>query len=126
MAAGLHQQRQDTRSLPFFLLEMRKRIFVRFYTTDITMATFLGRPPRISKRFCAMELPMDLDEAALSLSGSALEKEIEKMDTDGWNTRGQVHTGTVLRWAVMTSMIREDILELLLSRAKVDVLQLAE
>ncbi|EFX04846.1 c6 zinc finger domain containing protein [Grosmannia clavigera kw1407] len=123
LAAGLHQKPQDAPNVPFFLLEMRKRIFVRFYSTDITMATFLGRPPRISKRFCTVDLPSDLNETVLSLRGPALETELQKLNADGWNTTGQIHSGTVQRWAMTTSMIREDVLELLLGHGKADVVQ---
>lgn len=87
------------------------------------MATFLGRPPRISKRFCTVDLPSDLNEAVLSLRGAALENELQKLNADGWNTTGQINSGTVQRWAMTTSMIREDVLELLLGHGKADVVQ---
>lgn len=120
LAAGLHQRAQDGHNLPLFLVEMRKHIFVRLYTTDITIATFLGRPPRLSKKFTTVDYPADIDEAILSGSALDLELELKKPTRDGWSVEGKARSGAVLRWAMITSMIREEILELLLSHATPD------
>ncbi|KAJ5158838.1 Peptidase M19 renal dipeptidase [Penicillium coprophilum] len=114
LAAGLHESIQEACDIPFFLLEVRKRIFSRLYSIDISLATFLGRPPRMSKNFCRINLPLDIDENCYSLSDSALSAELEKLDHAGWNSEGHIRLSAVMRWSTVTAMIREETLELLL------------
>jgi hypothetical protein len=98
------------------LIQLRKRIFARIYGSDISFAVFLGRPPRVSKRFCFTNMPLDLEEDAYDLVGDALEQELSHLDPNGWNTRGTVRKSAVARWSMITSMIKEDTLEVLLGR----------
>lgn len=123
LAAGLHENAREGHNVPFFLIEIRKRIFARLYGIDIGLATFLGRPPRISKRFCSINLPLDLDEDVFFLSGEALDRELVHLDQNGWNTQGHVRTTAVMRWSIITAMIREDTLELLLGQNIPDMQQ---
>ncbi|KAI3129358.1 transcriptional regulator family: Fungal Specific TF [Penicillium roqueforti] len=116
LAAGLHESIQEARDVPFFLVELRKRIFSRLYSIDISLATFLGRPPRMSKKFCCINLPLDIDEKCYSLSETALSRELEDIDHAGWNSQGHIRPSAVMRWSTITAMIREETLELLLGR----------
>lgn len=77
----------------------------------------------MSKRFCCINFPLDLDEDASFLTGESLDRELAKLDQNGWNTRGHVRTSAVMRWSIITSMIREDTLELLLGRNAPDIPQ---
>lgn len=115
-ANGLHETVKEGQHLPFFLIQLRKCIFARIYGSDISFAVFLGRPPRVSKRFCFTNIPLDLDEEAYHLVGDALDQELSRLDPNGWNTRGKVRKSAVTRWSMITSMIREETLELLLAR----------
>ncbi|KAJ5383022.1 transcriptional regulator family: Fungal Specific TF [Penicillium concentricum] len=114
LAAGLHESIQEARDMPFFLVEVRKRIFSRLYSIDISLATFLGRPPRMSKKFCCINLPLDIDEKCYSMSGPTLDRELERLDQAGWNSQGHIRASAVMRWSTITAMIREETLELLL------------
>ena len=116
LAAGLHENVQEGHNVPFFLVEVRKRIFARLYGIDISLATFLGRPPRMSKRFCCINFPLDLDPEAYCIGGEALDRELSNLDANGWNTQGHIRTSAVMRWSIVTAMIREDTLELLLGQ----------
>ena len=116
LAAGLHESIQEARDVPFFLVELRKRIFSRLYSIDISLATFLGRPPRMSKKFCCINLPLDIDEKCYSLSETALSRELKDIDHAGWNSQGHIRPSGVMRWSTITAMIREETLELLLGR----------
>lgn len=115
-ADGLHETVKEGQHLPFFLIQLRKRIFARVYGSDISFAVFLGRPPRVSKRFCFTNMPLDLDEDAYELVGDTLDQELSHLDQNGWNSRGVVRKSAVVRWSMITSMIREDTLEVLLGR----------
>lgn len=114
---------QTGHGLPFFLVELRKRIFARLYGSDISLATFLGRPPRMSRRFCCINYPLDVEQDTYFLTGDALQQALGALDPSGWNTMGHIRQSASLRWSIVTSMIREDALELLLGRNIVETQQ---
>jgi Fungal specific transcription factor domain. len=62
-ALGWHQD--QSKSVQFFLAESRKRLFTAAYRSDKSLASFLGRPPRIPKRYCTLVMPFDLGDADL-------------------------------------------------------------
>ncbi|KAJ5206649.1 Transcription factor [Penicillium cf. griseofulvum] len=45
---GVHRDTASSTPLPRFILESRRRLFAAAYHFDKSIATFLGRPPRIS------------------------------------------------------------------------------
>lgn len=55
VALGYHEL--PSSSIAPFLLNLRQRLFARTYSADKHTALFLGRPPRLSKRFCTFQLP---------------------------------------------------------------------
>uniref|UniRef100_A0A093XMK4 Uncharacterized protein YbbC n=2 Tax=Talaromyces marneffei PM1 TaxID=1077442 RepID=A0A093XMK4_TALMA len=122
-ADGLHETAKEKEYLPFFLTQLRQQIFARIYGSDISFAVFLGRPPRVSKRFCYTSMPLDIEEDTYSLVGEALDQELAHLDRNGWNALGQIRKSAVIRWTMITSMIREDALETLLGRNLTNVLQ---
>lgn len=65
VAMGLHQGIKADDNVPFFLAEMRKRSFIFAYFQEISVASFLGRPPRLSYRYCTLDPPLDLTEKQL-------------------------------------------------------------
>lgn len=65
VAMGLHQGSKADQNVPFFLAELRKRCFLCAYFQDISIASFLGRPPRLLYRYCTLDPPLDLTEEQL-------------------------------------------------------------
>jgi Fungal specific transcription factor domain. len=112
-AYGLHQ---ESTNAPFFLREMRNRVMVAAYTIDKALATFLGRPPLISWRYCDIPMPLDLSWDEISAEPPIRDVAIANLNTDGWNKNGTLHMGTWARLSFLTSVIREKILELSLGR----------
>ncbi|KAH7084001.1 hypothetical protein FB567DRAFT_96175 [Paraphoma chrysanthemicola] len=51
-ALGYHEQLGDITSTPPFLRELRHVVFSRAYSADKNCSIFLGRPPRMLKRYC--------------------------------------------------------------------------
>lgn len=51
---GIHLENRTDAQIPFFLCELRIRLFVICYTMDKFLATFLGRPPKISYRYSVL------------------------------------------------------------------------
>ncbi|RSL88087.1 hypothetical protein CEP51_001930 [Fusarium floridanum] len=85
-AHGLHQKLDGDLHTPLFLIELRKHIFGRVYASDISFAVFLGRPPRVSQRYCIIHRPLDLKADAYEMTGEALEEELAHLDQHEWNT----------------------------------------
>ena len=77
----------------------------------------------MSRRFCCINLPLDIDEGTYHLIGDSLRIELETLDEDGWNKLGHLRMSAVMRWSTLTAMIREDTLELLLGRKVMNVTQ---
>ena len=111
-AQGLHQEGKDTSNLPFWLIEMRRRALGEAYSIDKLLCTFVGRPPRISQRYCTIVPPMDVEYSELLLNDSNLENTISNIDENGWRKSEKVRKSVYQRCIVLSSMLREEILEL--------------
>lgn len=114
VALGLHQGNRVDAETPFFLAELRKKLFISAYGHDKVVATFLGRPPRLSQRYCHMEYPLDLSDDELFLQGDELDAVLSALDEGGWNTSGNLNRATWLRVWFWHCQLREDILEIAL------------
>lgn len=122
IAMGLHQGNHPDANTPFWLTELRKRILVSAYGHDKVAATFLGRPPRLSHRYCKMDMPLDLSDDQLFSEGEELEAALAGLDSNGWNTSSQLCRTTWLRIWLEHCRIREDILEIALGSDEQDVI----
>ncbi len=107
---------------PFFLAELRKRVFISAYGRDKQVASFLGRPPRLSYRYCKMDVPLDLSDEQLFLEGPELTSCLLSLDEDGWNTTGNLYRTTWQRVWFQHCRVREDILEIALGSGDDDMM----
>ncbi|KAF7716511.1 Fungal Zn(2)-Cys(6) binuclear cluster domain-containing protein [Penicillium ucsense] len=113
VAMGLHQEIKADAQVPFFLAELRKRLRSMVYTSEISTATFLGRPPRLSHRYINLDLPLDLTDTQLfSEDPRALATAIAKLDEHGYNRDEKIHLVSWIRPSISFMARREDILEL--------------
>jgi hypothetical protein len=112
LAAGLHQDLKTGENNPFFLVELRKRLFVCAYENDKYTASFMGRPPRLTRQYCQIQLPLDLDDAQLMQDGLDLKNAIETLDNEGWNQNGTIQRCTYARIFASNALITEEILEI--------------
>ncbi|KAK4561393.1 hypothetical protein LTR86_004710 [Recurvomyces mirabilis] len=126
VAMGLHQGNPVDAETPFFLSQLRKKIFVSVYGRDKVIATFLGRPPRLSHRYCKMEIPLDLSDNELFSTAPELELAVSKLDANGWNTSGELSRTTWQRVWFQHCQVREDILEIALGSQMEDITYKAE
>lgn len=126
LAFGLHQEIKVDADTPFFITEFRKKVFVSAYSNDKYMATFLGRPPRLTHRYCRIQLPLDLTDAQIMSDGLDLDNAIGTLDNEGWNQRGTIHRCTFARIVAQNARIREDILEISLGVHEQDIVLRAE
>ncbi len=120
-ALGLHQEPKNDVEIPFFLLEIRRKLFWFSYLLDKNFATFFGRPPMINGKYCSCKMPLDLEESQLALGGEELEQVLGQLDADGWNASGPVVRSSWLRGTIISTKIREEILELSLGPDEADL-----
>jgi hypothetical protein len=115
VAKGLHSEIEVSANVPFWMSELRKRLFAGAYIFDKSLSNFLGRPPRLPRKYCVMQLPLDLEPEHLRLPEAELEDIVNKLDQHGWNTNASLGGMVWIRCHFITSMICEDVLELALA-----------
>lgn len=121
-AGGIHQQNKT--NLPFWLCETRRRCLGIAYALDKSLCMFLGRPPRIAKRYCKIEIPLDLDDRELILEGPALEEVLNNLRPDGWSTKSREGKSPDAGWTrpfIINALIREEVLEICLGPPQDDL-----
>ena len=84
------------------------------FAGDKQLATFIGRPPALSRRHCTCRLPLDLSDSELMSTGDELAGYIAKLDVNGWNRSNKAYPVTYQRAWMLMSQIRDEILELAL------------
>lgn len=110
---GMHQEKRQDAKTPFIVNELRIRLFDVLYGHDKSLSTFLGRPPRLSHRYCVLQLPLDLSDDEMMYEGAELQQALNALD-NGWNTKGCLHRSTWRRVWAAHAQLREDILEIAL------------
>lgn len=118
--ANLHQDIEVNDSTPLFMTELRKRLFVCAYSNDKSTAAFAGRPPKLTRLYCRLQLPLDLTDAQIMSEGSELQSAIEKLDREGWNQDDTVQRSTFARISATNALITEEILEISLGHLPQD------
>lgn len=123
-AFGLHRRAQNLEK-PYSLLyvELQKRIFSSIFGMSITLATFHGRPPSLSRHYLSMELPLDASEEELMMDNEDLIR--PNLCNSGWNLQEKIHPSTMGRAFLVGHLIREEVLEICLG-PKLHPEQLAE
>ncbi|KAE8148251.1 hypothetical protein BDV25DRAFT_141966 [Aspergillus avenaceus] len=102
-ALGYHQQQTESfRSAPRFLRELRQIAFCRTYSADKNVSIFLGRPPRILRKFCHFYLP----GTSMQLAQRASRRPA------GWDPTEKPNFATDSKWAALCGILKEDILDL--------------
>ncbi|KAH7029784.1 uncharacterized protein B0I36DRAFT_205915, partial [Microdochium trichocladiopsis] len=134
-ALGYHQKIETkTPEVPFFLAEFRRTAFAYSYSADKNVAIFLGRPPRISRRFCYFQSPLFYEhlehggagaDDSLSNHGDQLSADIDfeaSRTSFSWKTDTAITYRAFARWSAMCAALKEEILELLNDRKAPDCL----
>lgn len=110
---GLHKEKVVDAKTPFFLCELRIRVFDAIYVHDKYVSTYLGRPPRISYRHCIVQSPADLSDDEVCGDQARLTDAISRLD-NGYATSGRIYRATMRRAQIADFIIREEILEIVL------------
>ncbi|KAF1953467.1 hypothetical protein CC80DRAFT_149754 [Byssothecium circinans] len=109
---NLHEEIRVDDHTPFWMAEIRKRLLCCVYQSDKYSAIYNGRPPRLTRQYCSLQVPLDLSDSQLMLDGPDLEKAIAALDDQGFNRRGAVQRCTLERLFVADALITEEILEI--------------
>ena len=115
--SGFHADRPSRTSLvpPIASTEVRRRIVCQIYVMDKLLATLVGRPPLLTRRFCAITIPLDLDDTALLSDKQTFQKHLLKVDAEGWALNGEIRSTSILRVRTKLALVRDEILEVRLS-----------
>jgi hypothetical protein len=120
LSCNLHQEIKVDDRTPFFMAELRKRLFICAYSNDKFDAAFDGRPPRLTRHYCRLQLPFDLTDIQTMSHGQELEAAVNELDEDSWNQRDTVGRSTFARLSASSALITEEILELSLGNLSLD------
>ncbi|KAI0199431.1 hypothetical protein F4808DRAFT_432462 [Astrocystis sublimbata] len=117
VAMGLHiDVRQGKPRLPFFLEQLRVRVAVGAYTSEISTSSYLGRPPRLSYRYCNLTAPLDIPDVQLVASEGEIARILASLDDNGYNTSGRLSHGTWAKTWLEFAPKREEVLDLALGQ----------
>ncbi|RBR20112.1 uncharacterized protein FIESC28_05391 [Fusarium coffeatum] len=92
-ALGYHQQLESNGPIPPFLKRLRQAVFASSYSTDKNVSIFLGRPPRISRKFCHFR--------QLSL---------DSYYSSEWSPDAKLDLFADARWAALCAILKEEII----------------
>ena len=106
-ALGYHENIDADPSVPSHLVELRKTAFARVYSADKNVAIYLGRPPRMSKRFCYFQVP---SATMVEMANPTTHDRAQPTHRDH---DAQMNYVSETRWSAMCASIKEDVLELL-------------
>ncbi|KAI1848662.1 hypothetical protein JX265_011487 [Neoarthrinium moseri] len=95
-ALGYHQQMERPPSVPEFLSKLRRSAFALAYAADKNVSIFLGRPPRISKKFCRLKLLPDPNAS----------------EAPWWNQDKTFDFMLDIQWTALCASLKEDVLAL--------------
>lgn len=92
-ALGYHQELECNGPVPQFLKSIRQAAFASSYSADKNVSIFLGRPPRISRKFCHFR--------QLSL---------DAYYSHEWGPETRLDLFADARWAALCAILKEDII----------------
>ncbi|KAE8409965.1 hypothetical protein BDV37DRAFT_277613 [Aspergillus pseudonomiae] len=107
-ALGYHENIENKPDLPPFLIELRKLASARLYSADKNIAIFLGRPPRMSKRFCHFQL---------SSSWAGFDSDAPEHITAALQDAKASYKAET-RWSALCASLKEEIMEMFCDNKK--------
>lgn len=106
---GYHEDLEAKPGIPDFLIELRKSAFSRIYSADKNIAIFLGRPPRMNRRFCHFQIP----SSQIKSPGSQTTIDSPMTDRNAWDPHSIIGYRADTRWSALCAFLKEEIWELL-------------
>ncbi|CAH0056166.1 unnamed protein product [Clonostachys solani] len=135
-ALGFHEViDENSARIPLFVAELRRAISARTYSADKKISVFLGRPPRIVKAHCTLQLPRNItdlwNEDAQESHLRYVNTNIPHSEFTAFDSLEKINYTADTRCSSLFSAIKEEIIELFRTRhshdqvAKISSLQQA-
>lgn len=105
-ALGYHERVDTSPPIPEFLADLRRAVFARAYSADKNVAIFLGRPPRIHRKYCRFRIPGYDAKSIQESRKSPLKPAYE------WSGDEDFDYVADTRWSALCAHLKEDILDL--------------
>ncbi|QIX00999.1 hypothetical protein AMS68_006516 [Peltaster fructicola] len=111
LALKLHRESSYS-ALPFFLIQIRRRVMASTFNLDKFVVALIGSPPKLAKRYIDCELPLDLTESEILAEPPLSQEQLQSLLTpDGWSREAR-HTGsTHARVRFLLASLREEVLD---------------
>ncbi|KAM5349440.1 hypothetical protein ACJ41O_005945 [Fusarium nematophilum] len=106
---GYHEKLGAASASPLFLVDMRRTALARAYSADKNWAIFLGRPPRLGKKFCHLNAAL---RQSISVDEEAHSPLAHQGNTLYWSTDSKLSIWAETRWTAACASLKEEILEM--------------
>ncbi|KAH7141179.1 hypothetical protein B0J13DRAFT_676183 [Dactylonectria estremocensis] len=100
----------------FFSQNCGNPFLLRYMSKELSTPVVLGRPIRLSHRYCSISPPLDSADDQITLEGADLEASLESLDLDGFNKSERLSRTTWLKVWLPFDRLREEVLNLALSQ----------
>jgi hypothetical protein len=111
LASGIHREIPEKQTVSFDITECRRKTFATIYQVDKYIATLFDLPPRLSRHYSDVILPLDLSYDELFVERIGSEEALRRVDHNGWSKSGKHTNSTWVRLRYILARVREEILE---------------
>lgn len=102
-ALGYHEHNRSNDNCPQFLKHIREAVFAFTYSADKNVSIFLGRPPRMQRKYCDFDF--------LQYSGDQDDFESHQaVEYLGWSVESPFSYMVEAWWSVICALQKEEIL----------------
>ncbi|KAJ8110966.1 hypothetical protein OPT61_g6327 [Boeremia exigua] len=109
ISLGYHEDLGSPGEVPPFLIDIRRTALCRAYSADKNWSVFLGRPPRLLKRYCNLYATIGLCSGNDHNNGTAMSTQADALR---WSAESEMSIWTETRWSCITASLKEEILDL--------------
>lgn len=113
---GLHVLENGDTYKPSFCSENKRRVVAQIFIGDKLSCAFSGRPPLLSRRYFSTPLPLDLRDEDLMSDSVTILRAAGELDERGWNMLGGLYPATIIRARCMMAFVRDELIEIALSK----------
>ncbi|KAJ3495938.1 hypothetical protein NLG97_g3030 [Lecanicillium saksenae] len=112
---GYHEKLTAMHDVPGFLVDIRRTALLRAYSADKNWSIFLGRPPRLSKKFCHLSAVLRQAAVASEEAGSPPTHDRELLC---WDINSSMSIWAETRWTAACAALKEEILDIFIEEKK--------
>ncbi|KAF4449670.1 Fungal transcriptional regulatory protein, N-terminal [Fusarium austroafricanum] len=106
---GYHEKLGAMNDLPEFLVKIRRTALARTYSADKNWSIFLGRPPRLGKKFCHLSAILREPVGTEQSSNSSFS---HRHNILHWHSHSEMSVWAETRWTAACASLKEEILDI--------------